>query len=337
VIDIEHSKIYLSPEDYEIVKEEEPYVQKRYFIIALMFQEKPFGLSRADGAKHLHLSKRHVYRLIRRFREEGIPGLRNKSTRPKTIPNISPEWIEDIVVNVRENTGFSPQDISSIMNEAAKIGSKKIKFRHSTVNKILKRNGYYGEKPPGKKKWKSFDWKKPDHLVQSDWTYFNNVPILTMEDDHSREGWAMDVSCVEAPTLTACMHILHPKKIDNLLVDNARQFRLTNSHMREYCDHNVTGRLIHTSIRHPQTMGKLSQYQKKMKRFLYYRLGESKSRQKIRVEIRTWNLWYNNGKYHSVIKGCPEMLYSGKTEKNWYLKLIKRLKLEEVLKPLLCG
>jgi hypothetical protein len=49
VIDIEHSKIYLSPEDYEIVKEEEPYVQKRYFIIALMLQEKPFGLSRAEG------------------------------------------------------------------------------------------------------------------------------------------------------------------------------------------------------------------------------------------------------------------------------------------------
>ena len=337
MIDIEHSKIYLSPEDYEIVKEEEPYVQKRYFIIALMFQEKPFGLSRADGAKHLHLSKRHVYRLIRRFREEGIPGLRNKSTRPKTIPNISPEWIEDIVVNVRENTGFSPQDISSIMNEAAKIGSKKIKFRHSTVNKILKRNGYYGEKPPGKKKWKSFDWKKPDHLVQSDWTYFNNVPILTMEDDHSREGWAMDVSCVEAPTLAACMHILHPKKIDNLLVDNARQFRPTNSHMREYLDHNVTGKLIHTSLRHPQTMGKLSQYQKKMKRFLSYRLGGSRSRQRIRIEIRTWNLWYNNGKYHSVIKGYPEMLYSGKTETNWYMKLIKRLKLEEVLKPLLCG
>ena len=89
VIDIEHSKIYLSPEDYEIVKEEEPYVQKRYFIIALMLQEKPFGISRAEGAKHLHLSKRHVYRLIKRFREEGIPGLRHRSTRPKTIPNIS--------------------------------------------------------------------------------------------------------------------------------------------------------------------------------------------------------------------------------------------------------
>jgi len=99
------------------------------------------------------------------------------------------------------------------------------------------------------------------------------------------------VQC-KTPTLTACMHLLHPKKIDNLLVDNARQFKLTNSHMREYCEHNVTGKLIHTSLRHPQTMGKLSQYQKKMKRFLYYRLGESKNRQKICVEIRTWNHWY---------------------------------------------
>ena len=27
-------------------------------------------------------------------------------------------------------------------------------------------------------------------LIQADITYFNGVPLMTMEDDHSRNGWA---------------------------------------------------------------------------------------------------------------------------------------------------
>jgi hypothetical protein len=36
------------------------------------------------------------------------------------------------------------------------------------------------------KEYKSFERDKPDELVQADLTRFNGVPILTMEDDHSR-------------------------------------------------------------------------------------------------------------------------------------------------------
>jgi len=27
-------------------------------------------------------------------------------------------------------------------------------------------------------------------LIHADTTYFNGVPLMTMEDDHSRNGWA---------------------------------------------------------------------------------------------------------------------------------------------------
>ena len=40
------------------------------------------------------------------------------------------------------------------------------------------------------KEYKSFERDKPDELVQADLTRFNGVPILTMEDDHSRKLWA---------------------------------------------------------------------------------------------------------------------------------------------------
>jgi hypothetical protein len=38
--------------------------------------------------------------------------------------------------------------------------------------------------------YKSFERDKPDELVQADLTRFNGLPILTMEDDHSRKFWA---------------------------------------------------------------------------------------------------------------------------------------------------
>ena len=40
------------------------------------------------------------------------------------------------------------------------------------------------------KEYKSFERDKPDELVQADLTRFNGLPILTMEDDHSRKFWA---------------------------------------------------------------------------------------------------------------------------------------------------
>jgi len=47
--------------------------------------------------------------------------------------------------------------------------------------------------------------------------------------------------------------------------------------------------------------------------------------------IEIYNVWYNNGKYHSAIGTRPEMRYSGKRDETWYDQLIKDLKLEELL------
>ena len=70
------------------------------------------------------------------------------------------------------------------------------------------------------------------------------------------------------------MKYLHIKEYDSLLTDNGSQFSRKNSTMRKYCDQYLTGKHIWTSIHHPlQTMGKLSNAQKGLKRFLMHRLG----------------------------------------------------------------
>jgi hypothetical protein len=175
-------------------------------------------------------------------------------------------------------------------------------------------------------KYKSFSWKRPNRLLQSDLTEFNDVQILTMEDDGTRKAWAMIVDDARAETVTTGMRQLVPHKYDNLLTDNGRQFLDTNRHMREYRLDFVSGKHIHASVRHPQTLGKLSAYQKGLKRFLQYKLGDSRNKAIIRPLIRIYNLFYNNGRRHTAIDGIPEDKYSGRRDENWLIKMMRTLK-----------
>ena len=121
------------------------------------------------------------------------------------------------------------------------------------------------------------------------------------------------------------------ERYDNLLTDNGSQFTRKNSVMRKYCEKNLNEKHIWTSVHHPQTMGKLSAYQKALKRFLRHQMGVSRNRTRINYWISVFNGYYNNGKHHSSIGSVPEKRYSGKIDDNWYVKLVKALKLESVL------
>ena len=101
--------------------------------------------------------------------------------------------------------------------------------------------------------------------------------------------------------------------------------------MRKYCAEFVKEKHIWTSVHHPQTMGKLSAYQKNMKRFLKHRLGNSRDIREIERNIKIFNLWYNHGRKHRSIKTYPEEKYSGKRDIQLYDKLVKMLKLENIL------
>jgi hypothetical protein len=61
--------------------------------------------------------KRQLQRIVRRFREEDIPGLRFRSKRPHTPRNKTPDDIERMVVEVRKATGFSSDQLAAIVNE----------------------------------------------------------------------------------------------------------------------------------------------------------------------------------------------------------------------------
>lgn len=330
---IERGSIYLDREHIDVLKDEPSYVKKRYGAIARTLAPEPFRILREKAAKMIDLSLRQFYRVLKRFKEEGIAGIRFKSKRPKTIPNKTPKEIEDKVVAVREATGFGPKPISDIVNESLRREGKSKRLYPSLTYNILVRNGEIERERRIQKEWKRFEWGHPNRLIQADLTSFNGVDLLTMEDDHSRKGWAVSLPNKKDTTVVKGMKKLIKMKFDNLLTDNGSQFSRKNNEMRKYCDEYVNEKHIWTSIHHPQTLGKLSAYQKGLKRFLRHILGSSRNRSKIDKYIRIYNHWYNNGKYHSAIDTCPEERYSGQVDNKWFDKLIKALKLEKILLP----
>lgn len=127
------------------------------------------------------------------------------------------------------------------------------------------------------------------------------------------------------------MEQLHPYPYENLLTDNGSQFSRKNSTIAKYCDSYLTGRHIWTSVHHPQTMGKLSAFQKGMKRFLRHRLGPS-TQDMVEIDecISTYIHYYNNGRIVSTTGRYPEERYSGVRDFTWYDRLITRLKLQDL-------
>ena len=272
-----------------------------------------------------------MIRLVKRFRKEGISGLRFKSRRPKHFPRLTPKKIELQVTVLREVTGFGPKPIADMVNESLRREGETRRVYPSLTDKIMVRNGLIEREKRLQKECRRFEWGHPNRLIQADLTKFNGVSILTMEDDHGRKAWSLVLKNEKDKTVVKGMKRLVKVKYDNLLTDNGSQFSRQNSVMRKYCEERINEKHIWTSIHHPQTMGKLSAYQKGLKRFLRHRMMRSRNRQRIAQESKIYNHFYNNGKFHSTIQGYPEERYSGSRDENWYVKLVKNLKLEKVL------
>jgi transposase InsO family protein len=326
-------EVYLEESHIEALRGEDEHVKKRYQAIAKTLSPEPFGITRTTGAEMINRCLRQFQRIVRRFRENGIPGIRFRSRKPKNSPNKTPKDLEEKVLTVRSATGFGPKDVSAIVKEGELGAGRTVKLYPSLTYNILVRNREIEKESRLQKECRRFQWGHPNQLIQGDLTDCNGVPILTMEDDHSRKGWAMVLQDRKDDTVIEGMKNLIRFKYENLLTDNGSQFSRKNAAIRKYCEDFLTGKHIWTSIHHPQTMGKLSAFQKGLKRFLRHCLIRSRDRKKMDYWIKVYVDWYNNGRFHGGIGAVPEQLYSGRVDEGWFSRLVKAFKLQGVFSP----
>jgi hypothetical protein len=323
-------KLYFTKDHVTLLKKEPEYVKQRYHAIANTSFSKS-NIIREKMAQELGISMRHFNRLQKRYHDEGIPGIRNRSTRPHRSPNQTDQWLEELTMKVREKTGFGSFHLAQLINISMENQGRSERITPRTISRILVRRGIIESEKRTKTEWRHFEWGRPNHLIQGDLTMFNGIPLLTLEDDYSRKGWAIRLRNQKDTTVVNGMKTLLKIRYDNLLTDNGSQFSRKNQTIRKYCEDHINEKHIWTSVHHPQTLGKLSAFQKGLKRFLYHNLGLSRDEPDIDHYIDVYVHWYNNGKYHSVIATYPEERYSGQRDVEWYNHLVKSLKLEDVL------
>ncbi len=85
-----------------------------------------------------------------------------------------------------------------------------------------------------------------------------------------------------------------------------------NSTMRRYCESRIAGKHVWSSPHHPLTLGKLSAFQKGLKRFLVHRLGRNTEKDAIDESIRIYVDWHNDGLKARTIGCYPGERYSDK-------------------------
>lgn len=150
-------------------------------------------LSVTAAAAEYRISRRHLHRLLARYRERGLDGLEPRSRRPKTVPIATPEKVRARVIELRarltaDGLDAGPETIRWHLEEDGLRAPST-----STIRRILHHAGLIEPEP--KKRPRSsyvrFEMAQPNEMWQSDFIHWpladgTEVEILNWLDDHSR-------------------------------------------------------------------------------------------------------------------------------------------------------
>ena len=141
--------------------------QARRRLAVLRHAEEVSG-SVAKTCRYYGISRQLFYKWRRRYEEEGLSGLRDRSKRPKTSPRATSTEVVGKVIYLRTNYHFGPQKISMYLKRYHDI-----EISTSGVWRILKRLDM--NRLPSSQRYKSHDrrWKRyekplPGHQIQID-------------------------------------------------------------------------------------------------------------------------------------------------------------------------
>jgi transposase len=133
----------------------------------------------AMTARYFGISRQVYYTWLRRYRAEGLEGLRDRSHRPKTCPHATDAEVVDKIVHLRRTYHFGPTKISMYLHRYHDVAVSR-----SGVWRILKRLGL-NRLPASQRyqrrdrKWKRYEKQQPGHRVQIDVKFIEPLTSTT--------------------------------------------------------------------------------------------------------------------------------------------------------------
>lgn len=287
-------------------KEESIMSIKQDFIQKALSKEGCFS----SLCRDFNITRKTGYRLLKKYKEEGLPGLVPDSRAPKCSPNKTSEEIEDKILQVRIKypTWGARKITAYLINQGVTTLPA-----FSTITEILKRHNMISiEESLKRKALIRFERENPNDLWQMDFkgkfqllTKQSCYP-LTILDDHSRFSLCIKASANEQylsvkKQLTRTFEKYGlPEQIN---VDNGNPWG--NSKLLPYTKLSVwlmqLGiRVTHSRPRHPQTNGKNERFHRTLKNDLIsrYPMRSFSHAQKL---FNQWRDVYNNIRPHEAI------------------------------------
>jgi transposase InsO family protein len=270
-------------------------------------------LSVTTAAAECGMSRGHLHRLLRRYRDGGLDALERRSRRPLTNPRRTPDAVRARIVELRTELtahGFDagPVTIAWHLNRAGCTAPST-----STIRRILHAAGLVVPEPRKRPRssWIRFEAAAPNELWQSDFTHWwlgdgSEVEIISWLDDHSRYLLG----------LTACARVAGDDVVARFtaagdahgwpaatLTDNGSVYtsRFTGGRNSfEYLLAYLGIRQKNGAPGHPQTQGKIERFHQTLKRWLGQQPAAT-DLARLQAQLEAFRLAYNEYRPHRAI------------------------------------
>jgi transposase InsO family protein len=222
------------------------------------------GVSVAELCRRFGISRETGFQYLRRYREAGVAGLKDRSRRPHTSPRRTLEAMETQILDLRKELTWGGRKLARRLRDLGVAGVPAM----STVTEVLRRHGKLDPAEAAKHTaLMRFERSAPNELWQMD--FKGHVAMgqarchpLTVLDDHSRYSLGL-IACADETDETVRRHLTAVFRRyglpEAMLSDNGSPWGGSGS--RGYTAFEVwlmrLGiRLHHGRPYHPQTQGK---------------------------------------------------------------------------------
>jgi transposase InsO family protein len=271
----------------------------------------------AEFCRREQISRQTFYKFRRRFRDEGIVGLQERSRRPLTSPGQTSVEVEDLVVRTRKQMLEDGQDhgaqsiVWALRREGVQVPSP------STVWQILTRRGAITPQPQKRPKSaiRRFVFARPNECWQSDWTAWTlagdaPVAIAGSLDDHSRYLVGLRAGSGDADGDLVWSVILAGVQECGIpsmsLSDNGIVYTGRFHEHEAAFEINLRAlgvRTINSAPYHPQTCGKIERFWQTLKKWLRAR-DRAATLVELNDQLEQFRIFYNHQRPHRALRGA---------------------------------
>jgi len=279
-------------------------------------------LTVTEAAEQYGVSRRHLHRLLARYREGGLDDLEPRSRSPLTSPHKTSDRVRNRIVELREaltaaGTDAGPVTLAwHLRQEGLHAPST------STIRRILHTAGLITPEPRKRPRssYVRFEASQPNETWQSDFTHWRladgaDAEILNWLDDHSR----LLLSCTAHHPVTGRAVVdTFLAAIDehgtpaSTLTDNGRVYTARHSGARnefEYLLAILSIRQKNGAPNHPQTQGKIERFHQTLKRWLAAR-PRATTLQELQAQLDQFREHYNTARPHRAHGTTPAAAYA---------------------------